>query len=285
MTFDLELVLVIGTLLTGGIWLFDHFVLARRASDPMPETAHAAQGSDPAMQTRAIEHKPGHAAARIDPWYVEYSKSFFPVLLIVLLLRGFVAEPFRIPSGSMMPTLLVGDFILVSKFAYDIRLPVLGTTLLETGDPQRGDVIVFRYPDNPADDYIKRVVGLPGDHIGYYNKVVYINGKRAPQQPLHKYQATGSGVAMSGATVASEQLGAVKHPILLEPRHLGMDGEYVVPPDQYFVMGDNRDNSNDSRFWGFVPDENLVGQAFLIWLNWDMQGGVFDFTRIGDRID
>jgi len=285
MTLDLELVLVIGTLLTGGIWLFDRMVLARRAPDVAPATAHAAQGSDPAMQARAAGHKTGHAAARIDPWYVEYSKSFFPVLLIVLLLRGFVAEPFRIPSGSMMPTLLVGDFILVSKFAYDIRLPVLGTTLLETGDPQRGDVIVFRYPDNPADDYIKRVVGLPGDHIGYYNKVVYINGKPAPQQPLHKYQATGSGVAMSGATVASEQLGPVKHPILLEPRHPRMDGEYVVPPDQYSVMGDNRDNSNDSRFWGFVPDENLVGQAFLIWLNWDMQGGVFDFTRIGDRID
>jgi signal peptidase I len=283
MNFDLELVLVIGTLLTGGIWLLDRLWLARSAEGPAShdipqERAQTAPGDTGARGA-------GQRDAHKDAWYVEYSKSFFPVLLIVLLLRGFVAEPFRIPSGSMMPTLLVGDFILVSKFAYDIRLPVTGTKLIETGAPQRGDVIVFRYPEHPADDYIKRVVGLPGDHVGYYNKVLYINGKRAPQQPVGQYEAMGSGIAMNGATVAMEKLGDVEHRILLEPGHPGMEGEYIVPPGQYFVMGDNRDNSNDSRFWGFVPDENLVGEAFLIWLNWDMQGGVFDFTRIGDRID
>ncbi|MGH8501078.1 MAG: signal peptidase I [Gammaproteobacteria bacterium] len=281
MNFDLELVLVIGTLLTGGIWLLDRLWQARSAEASVSHdiVQEGAETAPPGARGA------GQRDAHKDAWYVEYSKSFFPVLLIVLLLRGFVAEPFRIPSGSMMPTLLVGDFILVSKFAYDIRLPVTGTKLIETGGPQRGDVVVFRYPEHPTDDYIKRVVGLPGDHVGYYNKVLYINGKRAPQQPIGQYDAMGSGMAMNGATVAMEKLGDVKHRILLEPGQPGMEGEYIVPPDQYFVMGDNRDNSNDSRFWGFVPDENLVGKAFLIWLNWDMQGGVFDFTRIGDRID
>jgi signal peptidase I len=207
------------------------------------------------------------------------------VLLIVLVVRAFVVEPFRIPSGSMMPTLLVGDFILVNKFAYDLRLPVINTKLLETGNPERGDVVVFRYPENPMDDYIKRVVGLPGDHVIYHNKVLYINGKRAPQQPIGEYEGVGSGMTMGGARVFNETLGDVKHEILIEPAKPSVDAEYIVPPHEYFVMGDNRDNSNDSRFWGFVPDANLIGQAFTIWLNWDVTGGVFDYTRIGDHIE
>lgn len=275
MNFDLELVLVIGTLLTGGIWLLDRFVLEQgRAQAAHPGASSSAQAAQTQAQPRTYK----------EPWYVEYSKSFFPVLLIVLVLRAFVAEPFRIPSGSMMPTLLVGDFILVNKFAYDLRLPVLRTRLIETGDPERGDVAVFQYPENPSDDYIKRVIGLPGDRIGYYNKVLYVNGERAPQQPVGRYQGVGSGASMESALLLREKLGGVKHKILIEPNNPGVQAQYVVPPNSYFVMGDNRDNSNDSRFWGFVPDENLVGEAFMIWLNWDIAGGVFDFTRIGNQI-
>jgi signal peptidase I len=275
MNFDLELVLVIGTLLTGSIWLLDRLVL-----EPGRAQALHSRGSSPT----ATPQTPAEARTYKEPWYVEYSKSFFPILLIVLLLRAFVAEPFRIPSGSMMPTLLVGDFILVSKFAYDLRLPVLHTKLIETGDPERGDVVVFRYPENPSDDYIKRVIGLPGDRIGYYDKVLYINGKRAPQQPVGPYHGVGSGGAMDGALLLREKLGDVTHKILIEPNSPGTQAEYVIPPNDYFVMGDNRDNSNDSRFWGFVPDENLVGEAFMIWLNWDIDGSVFDFSRIGNQI-
>jgi signal peptidase I len=276
MNFNLELVLVIGTLLTGIIWLIDRLIFQKRRRAAL-QAAHPSSQAQGAIRGQVKAHK--------EPWYVEYSKSFFPVLLIVLVLRAFVAEPFRIPSGSMMPTLLVGDFILVSKFAYDVRLPVLNTELIETGDPQRGDVIVFRYPENPSDDYIKRVVGLPGDHVAYYNKVLYINGERAPQQPLGEYEGEGSGTDMSGAKVLTERIADVTHKILLELRNPSMEGEWIVPPDSYFVMGDNRDNSNDSRFWGFVPDENLVGEALMIWLNWDIQGQVFDFTRIGNLIE
>jgi signal peptidase I len=276
MNFDLELMLVIGTLLTGGIWLIDRFFFEQRRKKAAFMAAHPSS----AQTAQAGVEQPYR-----DPWYVEYSKSFFPVLFIVLVLRAFVAEPFRIPSGSMMPTLLVGDFILVNKFAYDLRLPVLHTKLFETGDPERGDVVVFRYPENPSDDYIKRVVGVPGDRITYYDKVLFINGERAPQQPIGRYEGVGSGGSMTGALVLEERLGDITHQILIEPNNPGIQAQYVVPPNSYFVMGDNRDNSNDSRFWGFVPDQNLVGEAFMIWLNWDIAGGVFDYSRIGNSID
>jgi signal peptidase I len=277
MNIDLELMLVIGVLLTGGVWALDTWLWAPARRRQVMLDASAAGGSQGAAVGEAEGYK--------EPWYVEYSKSFFPVLLIVLLLRSFVVEPFRIPSGSMMPTLLVGDFILVNKFAYGLRLPVLHTKVVEIGEPKRGDVVVFRFPRNPAEDYIKRVVGLPGDRIAYYDKVVYVNGKPMNQSPLGTYHGVGSGSVMDGAGAREEQLEDVRHQILVRPDRLNVEGEYVVPPGHYFVMGDNRDNSNDSRFWGFVPEENLVGRAFLIWLNWDIKGGVFDPARIGDRIN
>jgi signal peptidase I len=277
MNVNLELVLVIGTLLTGGIWLFDRFVWRPRRM--------SAALANPSAATEDVAHTaPSQAPASQDPWYVEYSKSFFPVLLIVLVVRGFVVDQFRIPSGSMMPTLLVGDFILVNKFAYGLHLPVLNTKFIETDDPKRGDVVVFRYPENPSEDYIKRVVGLPGDHITYYNKVLYINGKRCPQQLLGEYEGVGSDTGSGDELVFREKLGDVTHKMLIEPGNPSMNGEYVIPPDEYFVMGDNRDNSNDSRYWGFVPDANLIGKAFMIWLNWDLAGGAFDYTRIGEQI-
>lgn len=213
-----------------------------------------------------------HVSAK-DPWYVEYSRSFFPVLLIVLVLRSFLAEPFRIPSGSMHPTLWEGDFILVNKYQYGIRLPGLGTKLFSVSEPRRGDVVVFKH-DTPVDskDMIKRVVGLPGDHIEYRNNALYINGELV-QQVFHADATdyTEQGVA-SPVRELVEHLGDKVHNIFVRadlhtPYYRFND--VVVPAGHYFVMGDNRDNSADSRVWGFVKDEDLLGRAFSIWMSWD----------------
>jgi signal peptidase I len=267
MTFDLELVLVLGTLITGAVWLLDVLVWRKGREAAAPETP--------------AEH--GNARPR-EPWYVEYSKSFFPVLLIVLVLRSFVIEPFRIPSGSMMPTLLVGDFIVVTKYSYGIRLPVTRQLIVPTGLPQRGEVAVFRYPENPREDYIKRVVGLPGDRVAFYNKTLYVNDEPVPQQEIGTYRGSGSGAMMTGARLSEETLGEVTHQILSWPHRSSVEGEIEVPEGHYFVLGDNRDNSNDSRFWGFVPEENLVGKAVMIWMHWDFGDRSSDFSRIGTRI-
>lgn len=225
-----------------------------------------------------------------EPWWVEYPKSFFPVILIVFVLRSFVVEPFRIPSGSMIPTLLVGDFILVNKYTYGIRLPVIDKKVLQINNPQRGDVMVFRYPDDPSLDYIKRVVGTPGDMVVYQNKRLTINGVTVPVKPagdfLHKERMTYSAKF-------EETLNGVRHGILNDkgaPTDVPMVMQFPgrenctynaegfackVPAGHYFMMGDNRDNSADSRVWGFVPDENIVGKAFFIWFH------LGDFGRIG----
>ena len=218
-----------------------------------------------------------------EPVAVEYARSFFPVLLLILLFRSFVAEPFKIPSGSMMPTLLVGDFILVNKFAYGLRLPVLNTKIVSIGEPERGDVFVFRFPENPKEDYIKRVVGLPGDEVTYRNKTLYINGVEVVETDVGPYTGPSeAGRSMAGAQVKMERLADVEHRIMEIPRvWVGHEGTWRVPAGHYFAMGDNRDNSADSRFWGFVPEENLVGKAFVIWMNWD--NGI-DFRRIGTLI-
>jgi len=219
-----------------------------------------------------------------EPLLVEYAHSFFPIVFIVLILRSFIAEPFRIPSGSMMPTLLIGDFILVNKFTYGIRLPVLYTKMVELNRPERGDVVVFRYPKQPTVDYIKRVVGIPGDRIAYYDKKVYVNGQLAKQVSLGRYQGVGQGSNMTGANHWIEDLAGVEHAILTIPNQPSVEGVFIVPEGQYFVMGDNRDNSNDSRYWGMVPEQNLVGKAFLIWMNWDWQHNGIGFDRIGTVI-
>jgi signal peptidase I len=249
-SFALFLLLLL--VVTGGVWALERAWLARRRAP------HARQ-----------------------PWWVEYSISFFPVILIVFLLRSFLVEPFKIPSGSMVPTLLVGDFILVNKFAYGIRLPVVQHKVIELGRPQRGDVMVFRYPVNPALDYIKRVVGVPGDRVEYRNKRLTINGKPVPTRPIEDYL---SRERMQYSKRFVERLGGVEHEILIDEDatafsvpdafphaancNYNIDGlACTVPPGHYFVMGDNRDNSLDSRAWGFVPDANIVGKAFFIWLN------------------
>ncbi|HEY6821015.1 MAG TPA: signal peptidase I [Burkholderiales bacterium] len=224
----------------------------------------------------------GRPADGKQPWWVEYSVSFFPVILVVFFLRSFLVEPFKIPSSSMVPTLLVGDFILVNKFAYGVRLPVANRKIFDIGNPQRGDVMVFRYPEDPSLDYIKRVVGLPGDRIEYRNKRLTINGKPVPERQVDDYL---SRERMQFSRRYVETLGGVEHQILLDddaPPYItplrsfpfagncnyNMSGlACTVPPGHYFMMGDNRDNSSDSRVWGFVPDENIVGKAFFIWLN------------------
>ena len=213
------------------------------------------------------------------PTTVEYARSFFPIFLIVLLLRAFLVEPFRIPSGSMMPTLLVGDFILVNKFTYGIRLPVTKTKLIDLNEPERGDIVVFRFPLNPRLDYIKRVVGLPGDRISYKNKTLFINGKPMRIQIDGAYKAEGSGVRANGSLIGREQLGDVDHAVLINPMvgdfSPGCDflgyREITVPDGHFLMVGDNRDDSNDGRCWGLVPEENLVGKAFFIWLSWDWE--------------
>lgn len=216
-----------------------------------------------------------------EPILVEYARSFFPVVLIVLLLRSFLFEPFRIPSGSMMPTLLVGDFILVNKFSYGVRLPVINNKIIEFGEPNRGDIVVFRFPKQPSVDYIKRVIGLPGDRIAYFDKKLYVNGQPAKQVSLGRYQGVGQGVSMSGAERLTEDLSGVEHSILISHGVSTVEDVFVVPQGQYFVMGDNRDNSNDSRYWGTVPEGNLVGKAFFIWMNWDWENRGIAFNRIG----
>lgn len=232
-----------------------------------------------------------------EPWYLEYSKSFFPVILLVFVLRSFLVEPFKIPSGSMMPTLLAGDYILVNKFTYGLRVPVLNNTFVEMNQPKRGDVFVFHYPPEPTIDYIKRVVGVPGDTIQYQDKQLIVNGKKLQVTFISDYNYNMSFKDIDGsdqensmtAQQSTEQLVDVNHDILVHDvpnqYHSGSLGEKLqngetitVPVGHYFAMGDNRDNSADSRVWGFVPEHNLVGRAFFIWFNFDQ------FGRIGTKI-
>jgi signal peptidase I len=253
---------------TGAIWLLDHFLL------------------------RA--HRP---ADRPEPWWVEYPKSFFPVILVVFLLRSFLVEPFKIPSGSMLPTLLIGDFILVNKYTYGIRLPVVNRKILSINSPQRGEVMVFRYPENPSLDYIKRVVGLPGDKVTYRDKHLWINGAPVKTVPDGEYTYVESGLNVVSAQRLTETLDHRNHAVLVQRDvpsiHLAGVRRFpfrencayndagfscTVPAGHYFAMGDNRDSSSDSRYWGFVPEANIVGKAFMIWWNFD------EFGRIGQMI-
>ncbi|MEW6354394.1 MAG: signal peptidase I [Pseudomonadota bacterium] len=272
MNLDFATIMVLATLVTGVIWLADALFYAprRRARARLLQSG----GADAEKIAQAVK----------EPLIVEYARSFFPVILAVLVLRSFIFEPFRIPSNSMMPTLLTGDFILVNKYTYGLRLPVINKKIVEMNSPQRGDVIVFRYPNDPSVDYIKRVVGVPGDHITYYQKKLRINGQEVEQRPLGVYTGVGAGAGMTGAQLLMERLNTVEHAILLRSGQPSLELEFTVPAGQYFVMGDNRDNSNDSRYWGTVPEQNLVGKAFLIWMNWDSSNGGISWRRIGSRI-
>jgi signal peptidase I len=267
---NFALILFLALAITGGIWLLDALLLKR-----------------------------GRDAGAKEPLLVEYAKSFFPVILVVFALRSFLVEPFKIPSGSMMPTLLIGDFILVNKFTYGIRLPVINQKIVQMNDPKRGDVMVFRYPDDPSLDYIKRVIGVPGDVVEYRGKKLTINGQPVATRDTGTYSYVGGGLSYITAMVYDERLNGVGHTMMTEPGKPSVfppqvvdfayrencsynaEGEGFVckvPAGHYFMMGDNRDASNDSRYWGFVPDRNIVGKAFFIWMNFG------DFGRIGTSI-
>ena len=215
-------------------------------------------------------------------WMNEYLGSFFPVLLVVFVLRSFIAEPFRIPSGSMLPTLHIGDFILVNKYSYGIRLPVLNKKVIDVSEPKRGDVVVFRYPKDEATNFIKRLIGLPGDRIVYRQKRLTINGEEVDLKQLGEFNGLEAGEPGLLAQMLEEDLDGNNHNILWDEGGNNAVFEFTVPEGQYFVMGDNRDHSNDSRYWGFVEDRLLVGKAFFIWFNYN-KGGV-NWSRVGDSI-
>ncbi|HET7774867.1 MAG TPA: signal peptidase I [Azospira sp.] len=258
---NFALILFLLLLVSGAIWALDSLWLAKK-----------------------------RPAGAKDPWWVEYGAGFFPVILVVFGLRSFVVEPFKIPSGSMIPTLLVGDFILVNKYTYGIRLPVINKKVIELNQPQRGEVMVFRFPEDPSLDYIKRVVGVPGDKVAYQNKRLTINGQPLDIQPQDDFLHSER---LYYSKQYTETLGTTTHRFLNDgdaPAFIHDASQFpgrenclynnagvicTVPPGHYFVMGDNRDNSRDSRAWGFVPDENIVGKAFFIWFNFN------DLSRIG----
>ncbi len=258
MMFALFMIVILA--ITGGIWLLDALVLSKRRN-----------------------------AGDSEPILVEYAKSFFPVILIVFMVRSFIVEPFKIPSGSMMPTLLAGDYILVNKFTYGLRVPILNNVFIEVSKPTRGDVIVFHYPPNTSIDYIKRVIGMPGDRVSYQDKQLSINGKKVELSEVGNYEYVMSGLNIISAKQYREQLDSVSHDILIHDfvaqydtdaigAKFANNEEVVVPAGHYLAMGDNRDNSSDSRVWGFVPENNLVGKAFFIWMNFDKG------SRIGNSI-
>lgn len=290
---NFALILFLLLVLTFVAWLADRFLfLPRRRQEARArleefdrQLARGARVADESAARAAIAEK-----ALRQPAWLEYTAGLFPVIAVVFFLRSFVIEPFKIPSGSMIPTLLVGDLILVNKYTYGVRLPLVHTRVIDVGSPQRGDVMVFRFPRDPSMDYIKRVVGVAGDKISYQNKRLRINDQEVPLADAGEFY---DSERLTYSRQYSEKLGAIEHKILTElekPSFITAVEAFpfrerceyqssgvtcVVPPGHYFVMGDNRENSLDSRFWGFVPEENIVGKAFFIWMNFG------DLKRIG----
>ncbi|HRI17388.1 MAG TPA: signal peptidase I [Burkholderiaceae bacterium] len=284
---NFSLLLFVLTLVTLAYWVAErwHFKPRRVAAAARLDAEDEARRAE--LDRMGIKQVDGDVAqARhallAQPWWLDWTAGLFPVILAVFLLRSFLFEPFKIPSGSMIPTLLIGDLILVNKYHYGVRLPVINKKIIANNDPQRGDVMVFRFPRDTSIDYIKRVVGVPGDEVSYRAQRLYINGQEVPREALPDYYDEDS---MRYVPQFKETLGKVAHRIIVNPRALpiysgdrpfpfrencnySVEGlTCKVPQGYYFMMGDNRDNSEDSRFWGFVPDENIVGKAFFVWMN------------------
>jgi len=296
---NFALLLFLATLVTGAYWLAERFwfLPRRRAAAAAFDAAGAQRREELTRQgITQFDREDGQAREKIlaQPWWLDWTAGLFPVILAVFLLRSFVVEPFKIPSGSMMPTLLTGDLILVNKFTYGLRLPVVNTKITEGTPLARGDVVVFRYPPKPSMDYIKRVVGIPGDEVAYLNKQLTINGQPVAKEAVPDYFDED---VMRYFKQYREDLGGRTHMLLNDDsRRAGLsDAEVMdfpgrencrysvegvvckVPPGHYFMMGDNRDNSLDSRYWGFVPDQNVVGKAFFIWMNFGSLGRIGSF--------
>ena len=293
---NFALLLLLLTLVTFAYWLAErlYFAPKRHKAAALFESQEAARRAELTRQGIKPDVELDDVKARLllQPWWLDWTAGLFPVIAVVFVLRSFLFEPFKIPSGSMIPTLQVGDLILVNKFHYGIRLPVINKKIIPNHDPARGDVMVFHYPMNPQVDYIKRVVGLPGDEVSYLNKQLRINGEPVPEAPQPDYYVDERHVYEHAFV---EDLKGVKHSILTDPdRPAGVtpfngfpfkdncqySAEGVVckvPPNHYFMMGDHRDDSQDSRYWGFVPDENIVGRAFFVWMNFGDLGRIGSF--------
>jgi signal peptidase I len=293
---NFALLLLLATVVTGLYWLAERFYFLPKRRQAAAEVEAQAEVRRASLSAQGIRADDGEHVAQarqrilMQPWWLDWTAGLFPVILAVFVLRSFLFEPFKIPSGSMIPTLLVGDLILVNKFTYGIRLPVINTKLTDGTPPHRGDVMVFRYPPKPSLDYIKRVVGVPGDEVAYLNKRLTINGQPVSKQPVADFFDEDS---MAYFKQFEEVLGGKRHRILNDDNRpafipgvenfpfkdncrYSVEGVVCkVPPGYYFMMGDNRDNSLDSRYWGFVPDKNIVGRAFFIWMNFG------SFKRIG----
>jgi signal peptidase I len=284
---NFALLLFMATVVTGVYWLAERFYFLPQRQAAAAKLAAEAQQRQAELAKMGITQvdsdlAPAREKLLMQPWWLDWTAGLFPVIAIVFLLRSFLFEPFKIPSGSMIPTLLVGDLILVNKFHYGVRLPVINTKITEGKPVQRGDILVFRYPPKPSLDYIKRVVGVPGDEVAYLNKRLTINGQPVATSAVPEFFDES---AMRYFKQFEESLGAVKHRILTDddrPAFIPGVEEFPhrencrysiegvvckVPEGHYFMMGDNRDNSLDSRFWGFVPDQNIVGKAFFVWMN------------------
>jgi signal peptidase I len=285
---NFALLLFLATVVTGVYWVAERLYFLpqrRRAAEQLQIQAEQRRGQLVAQGITQVDGPDvAHGRERLlmQPWWLDWTAGLFPVILAVFVLRSFLFEPFKIPSGSMIPTLLVGDLILVNKFTYGIRLPVINTKLTEGTPPRRGDVMVFRYPPKPSLDYIKRVVGVPGDEVAYLNKTLTINGTPVPKQPLpdffdedsmrysRQFQETVDGRSWRILNEEDRPAfvpGAEDFPFKQNCRYSVEGVVCKVPQGHYFMMGDNRDNSLDSRYWGFVPDRNIVGKAFFVWMN------------------
>jgi signal peptidase I len=291
---NFALLLFLATVVTGLYWLAERYYFLpqrEKAAATLVEQSTARQAELAKMgiaktEIHGQEMSEAHGSILMQPWWLDWTAGLFPVIVIVFLLRSFLFEPFKIPSGSMIPTLWVGDLILVNKFTYGVRLPVINTKIIEMNNPQRGDVMVFRYPPKPSFDYIKRVIGTPGDEVSYLNKKLTINGKPLSKEVLPDFFDEDSlRYSKQFEEIVASEKGEVKHRLLNdEDRPAFIPGadpfafrenclysaEGVVckvPAGHYFMMGDNRDNSLDSRYWGFVPEKNIVGKAFFVWMN------------------